>query len=441
MQDELYPTFDEFVREQSLFLALMMESPPCVELLPLHRKVVELCEKPIIQSRGENGLRSLIMLVEPAATKAAWRSYIQGLLQEGRAKGCAFRSYPVMPRSEVYQLLLDASRLKQQNARAAVEELKVHAEVLKMAKSDAQRERIKWFHARRAFLVQEKGEAGLELARLCEHDDARFLVSLFAKTSSTFRKIAFRSSKDVRSLCWAAICEAEDSEERQALLRQSAEGGYAWAQALHAVENCRGAEQLPWLEKAAAQGDHDGMTLLAQWLWKDSFRGSPRAVELWHEAALLGCPVAQFHFGVSCEIVTPVRVIWWRRCAVQGALLKTSTVQRNVMRRLRKTAVIAAQQFDKGGGSGETMFELGAAFAQFKEHRINLHRGWRQQDAWDEAVKLFAKWSSEAKRAVLCWMWLSPQIGVMRDIRILVGNAIWSARSTWGVIEQEKNEK
>ncbi len=61
------------------------------------------------------------------------------------------------------------------------------ADVLKLAKTKEQRERIKWFHARRTFFSKQDSFSrdprwfaeGLALAKLCDHDDARFLVSLF----------------------------------------------------------------------------------------------------------------------------------------------------------------------------------------------------------------------------------------------------------------------
>ena len=56
---------------------------------------------------------------------------------------------------------------------------KVHADVLKMAKTKEQREAIKWFHARRVFFESKLFTNGLALARESEHPDARFLVSLF----------------------------------------------------------------------------------------------------------------------------------------------------------------------------------------------------------------------------------------------------------------------
>ncbi len=59
---------------------------------------------------------------------------------------------------------------------------KVHSDVLKMAKTEEKRERIKWDHAMRVFIDVSVSE-GFELARQCRHDDALFLVSLFRQKS------------------------------------------------------------------------------------------------------------------------------------------------------------------------------------------------------------------------------------------------------------------
>ncbi len=60
--------------------------------------------------------------------------------------------------------------------------LSVHADVLRMAKTHEERELIKWFYARNVFFGKYKTSIaeGLPLVKQCEHEDARFLVSLFA---------------------------------------------------------------------------------------------------------------------------------------------------------------------------------------------------------------------------------------------------------------------
>ncbi len=113
---------------------------------------------------------------------------------------------------------------------------KAHAELLKMAKTEEKRERIKWFAARSAFFGAKDFAKGLAMARECQQvDDARFLVSLFTggPPASAEEAVGLFLSRrdDARCLCWAARLGAEPSDE---LMRESAERGYAWGQAAHA---------------------------------------------------------------------------------------------------------------------------------------------------------------------------------------------------------------
>ncbi len=143
---------------------------------------------------------------------------------------------------------------------------KVHADVLKMAKTEEKRQRIKWFHARGVFFEQWNGFAeGLELARHCDHEDARLLVSLFpngAPTRGIDAKIVFLAQEDdARCLCWAGECRANTEEEEidlfrpvghdTELFRRSAEKGYAWG--MTCWGECSG--DMQWLEKAVALGE------------------------------------------------------------------------------------------------------------------------------------------------------------------------------------------
>lgn len=80
-----------------------------------------------------------------------------------------------------------------------------------MAKTHEKRERIKWFYARSVFLLRP--EDGLELAKLCEHEDARSLVSLFPGAAPATRAEAIAvlraQGEEARCLCWASIMGAE----------------------------------------------------------------------------------------------------------------------------------------------------------------------------------------------------------------------------------------
>ncbi len=69
----------------------------------------------------------------------------------------------------------------------------VHADILRMAKTKAQRETIKWFHARRVCFDLgglSSFVAGLSLAQHIQHEDACLLVSLFPEAPRTLEEAA-----------------------------------------------------------------------------------------------------------------------------------------------------------------------------------------------------------------------------------------------------------
>ncbi len=76
--------------------------------------------------------------------------------------------------------------------------IKVHADILKMAKTKEKTERIKWFHARNVFFHHDnKGMSeGLELARQFDHSDARLLASLFPDGAPETRAQAMKGFGD-----------------------------------------------------------------------------------------------------------------------------------------------------------------------------------------------------------------------------------------------------
>ncbi len=172
---------------------------------------------------------------------------------------------------------------------------KVHADVLKMAKTEEKRDRIKWFEARRLFFGCGRFADGLQVARQSKHEDARLLVSLFpdrVSASTDCRDVAAMvlaspSGKDPRCLCWGAMLGADSRTE---LIREAALVGYAWAQYAYA-RTLSEHEHLRWLEKAAAQGDMNALPILANQLWYGKggvIVVQPRARQLWREATELG---------------------------------------------------------------------------------------------------------------------------------------------------------
>ncbi len=237
----------------------------------------------------------------------------------------------------------------------------VHADVLKMAVTKEKRERIKWFHARDVFFGRADLSVGLQLARECEHEDARFLVSLFPEgapaTSQEALRVFLEHDDEPCCLCWAAMSRCEEQEQ---LLQRSAEAGYAWGQA-HFADWDR-ANAVAWLEKAVAQGEPEAMSLLAE-LLRNGLAGEadlPRAECLWREAAWEGDAfaqhrVAELYYGVwSTE-----RVVWLRRAAMQES--RHGSLFRLILLLPDHLELFAA------GASRRAVFESGAALAFIRD--------------------------------------------------------------------------
>ncbi len=306
--------------------------------------------------------------------------------------------------------------------------MKVHADILKMAKTKEKRELIKWCHARQVFFREGRFIEGLELAQQCDHLDARFLVSLFSsgggepKMRGEAAAVFLAQGNDGRCLCWAAECNASIASD---LLRRSAESGYAWGQAMYGYGFSHFVQPRPWLEKAVAQGERAGMQHLALLLWDGEFGSEdrPRARQLWQEAAELGDPDAQYYLATLCSDDCSLgQVIWLRRSVTQFNTQQTSLYL------LIDDTEREVGLYDNGG-SGRIVFELGMALHGRMISLMQLTG--RKMHFSNMAVALFKQWCAEAKRAILCWIWLSRDAGVVRDIRLMIGDLIWEERAAW----------
>ncbi len=298
----------------------------------------------------------------------------------------------------------------------------VHADVLKMAKSEEQREAIKWFHARSTFFAhgdEPDVAGGLALARESEHPDARFLASLFPENASGVAwqweeasDVFLAQGDEPRSLCWAVSCGAEPRED---LLRRSAEGGCAWGAAMYSSCSSKG-DKLALLEKAAAQSDPDALYRLC-----DCEGMEERAAELLRRGAEVGDPDCQYTFAKKCFAEDAVeRFEWLRRAAVQDHVRAWVELKRVAMEQIT---------LRDGGGSGRLLYEIGAAFAQMTLTRLYNDA---EESAKGFAASFFTRCNEEARKSVQCWLWLAKkEKNVAKDIRLLISDLIWDQRAAW----------
>ncbi len=298
----------------------------------------------------------------------------------------------------------------------------MHADILKLATTKERRARIKWYHARQQFFhgVQVLSDT-LPLVQECEHEDARFLASLFADGVPDTRREAvsvfLAQGDEPRCLCWAAVC-APPGEHADDLTRRAAEKGYAWAQYQHSYRVGDDNEDVAWKEKAVAQGEPGAMTRLAG----REMENGVRAVQLYREAALLGDEEAQLTMGLSiCPGQSTESFVWLRRAAMQENFFAVKNLVKSVVEQVRL--------FDNGS-TGRNVFEIGAALSLIDSWTYELEYA-SQFNAGQRAISFYEQKCADAKKAVLCWLWLSRTLAVSKDIRLLIADLIWDERAAW----------
>jgi hypothetical protein len=279
----------------------------------------------------------------------------------------------------------------------------------------------------------------LELAKDCEHEDAKWLVSLFPDgppvNVEEAREVLLAQGDDPRAIYFAAFMQVDEVGERmqdgdEDEVRRAAELGYAPAQA--ALVSCFGADDsFIWAEKAAAQGGSDGLHALASCLYygTDCEKNESRALLLFKEAAELGCAESQMSYGEYAFTETDwERYMWWGRAAVQGC--DTSITS------LVFAAGVQLEMLDKSERR-RVVFEIGAACKGHitKKRKTVLvfaqYFGPKEVGAVKRAVALYDAWCEDAKRAIFCWIWIGRQKKVAKDIRRIISKMLWTERAAW----------
>ena len=268
----------------------------------------------------------------------------------------------------------------------------------------------------------------MQLARTCQHEEAKWLSALFADvddvSAEDMKRVLLAQGDDQRA---ATLLAVFDSELARDAVRRAAEAGYAPAQAALARAPPSSAA-LTWAEKAAAQGDRSGICRLAQFCWVGLWGESDRkrAATLFLEAAEMGCQLAQFYCGERCFGAGDwQRYFWWGRSAAKKNIAAIACLRREAVREL---SWCEAPE-NKKHASGRILFELGAAY---KGH-VNVQQG----SAFDvplnskalysvqRVLAMHDKWCEDATRSIYCWIWVGRQLGVVRDIRRVVARMVW----------------
>jgi TPR repeat protein len=273
--------------------------------------------------------------------------------------------------------------------------------------------------------VKQDVKRALELAAASEHPECQVLTSLFAGKSVTIvieaRDVFLADEKkSPASLCFAALlshpCDL-------ALLQQSANLGYSLAQARMASETI-GEERFLFAKSAATQQERDGFFWLG-WCYEFSI-GCEKDLNKARECYLVA---AQLFFVWSMTNIARLldesdleRWVWWGRTCEPGF---PNSLLNNF------SAVVL--NFNSGSGNGAAVFQIGKAL----NGQVNVEKRaiFSISDDFDNrigpansAISFYKYQLSACRGAVDAWTLCASRIGVVKDIRVLIGNLVWDTR-------------
>jgi hypothetical protein len=274
--------------------------------------------------------------------------------------------------------------------------------------------------------VKQDVKRALELAAASEHPQCQWLTELFArktvKTADDARDVFLSDEKrppQPASLCFVPLFSQPVDE---ALLRQSAELGYCLAQA-RMVGWMRGDEMFLFAKSAASQREREGFH------WRgfccESGIGCDqdlqKAREFFLVAAQLGHIYSMNAFGRLLDASDPQRWLWWGRAAVLGE-----------SRWFLYYFSRSVEKFNSGSGNAASVFQIGKALNGHVsvEHGtiFGLNNKFDNRIGHANSAISFYLQCAACRRAVDAWSVCAARIGVVKDIRVLIGKLVWETR-------------
>jgi hypothetical protein len=296
-------------------------------------------------------------------------------------------------------------------------------------------EQTQWWNVLSFFLGDEfrspDALKGLQMARDCSHPDAQWLVALFPShgevTTQHFREVMLAQGEDPRALFFSFDFDTK-------LLVRSAELGYAPAQAQLATYK-GGEKRFTWAQRAAANGDRYGLCVLASCFRRGD--GCPvdeqRALELYRRAAELGDGAAEWIVGqMAFGELDWQRFVWWSR-AVEHGCNASSFVH----------AVLSLMRSFEKGEHGRILHTVAPVLHRNLDAASCTLFGWKIPPTRAERVRqlldLYEADRVLARSAIRCWSLVGCRRGVVRDVRVLIGQLLWDEAWIWS--EERKRQK
>jgi hypothetical protein len=278
-------------------------------------------------------------------------------------------------------------------------------------------------------LVKRDILCALVLAAACEHPDACWLSTVCAGKGVKTREAAFDvflslGENDARALCFAWCVQPTDDWSR---LSRSAELGYAFAQAMMVLK-APVVERFRVAQLAALQGERFEFLCLGYCMWfgYGCEKDLEKAKENYLLAAVLGDVNAMEKFGDLLDDFDPMKWHWLGRAALGGCSEPF----------LRK---FPSQMQKFNSGSGSVMFAIGRALnGHMKVKAKQIFGSGRDFDSLirpaNQAVAFFNCQLLAYRKAVDAWTGCGMRLGVVKDIRLVIGRLIWEAREAKNLI-------
>jgi hypothetical protein len=294
-------------------------------------------------------------------------------------------------------------------------------------------ELIKWFDALDE-LSSFTWARGLQMARHCRHPDAVWLVSHFPAGEAVTRERMVEVMAEQRGDARAVFMSWKLAEsDAQKVLERAAEMGYAAAQAQLASRSFF-ADSYQWAVKAAEASDRLGLYQLGNcrlYGWGCD-KDKDKAIELYGQAAALEHSQAQFCFAnFAFGEFDWERYLWWMRALERGV----GRVQ------LFEAVIRLLPSFEQGHHS-RILFIVAPAIRtnmDIARWKIFGERAMGDQaPKFARMVKLHEAMLARATDAIMCWSVVGLRLGLVKDMRVLIGKKAWEQAWHWGA--EKKND-
>lgn len=280
-----------------------------------------------------------------------------------------------------------------------------------------------WYKIRDMFFghnfVRQDIQKALELARVCTHPDAEWLVAVCTEAHVTNADEAVKafqllSQTDARACAFAATM---DSFNGMLWMERSATFGFAYAKAQMCIRSQTRKQSFEYAYSAVLQHERDGFFELGKhWLYGNGCeKNLTIAKELFSVAADLGHIFSVYRY---CSLLDDNDLEKWQ-------LLSNATLNGSMLD-FSKNFSKQVDLWKENKRSDAIMFVIGRTL-----HRLRLDNRDTEETLTmnaERAIDFYKEQIKASQQAVHAWTQVGRRLRVCRDIRKVIGQLIWNMR-------------